>query len=108
MAIFFMKNKLPKKRECCHFDNLCARAKVSRMRFTIGQFTWTAGRLELRMVGTSIDGRPSTRNPMLCVDHAYRWGTRQAAGKFLKRNRDKRLPGTGWKVLDLRRLGAAA
>jgi hypothetical protein len=44
-------------------------------------------------------------NPMANVDHAYRWSTRQAARQFLQRNKAK-LPGEGWKQIDLTRLGA--
>ena len=74
--------------------------------FTVGRFTWDEGKLKLAMVGTFIGGKPSPRNPMERLEHAYRWGSPQAAGQFLRRHQGKSLAGAGWRVIDLRRLGA--
>jgi hypothetical protein len=74
--------------------------------FVIGRFTWIDGRLQLHMVGTSIDGKPSVRNPMPNLRDAHRWASRQAARQFHRRH-SKILELNVWRVIDLRRLSAA-
>ena len=76
--------------------------------FTVGKFTWDGGCLQLLMVGTSTDGRPSPRNPMKNIKDACRWSSRQAARQFKRRNQGNGLAGSGWRVIDLRRFSMPA
>jgi hypothetical protein len=78
----------------------------TREPYVIALFDWSSGRLQLQMIGQTIDGRIAPRTLMPNPDHAHRWASPQAARQFLKRGHAAHRLDSRLRVLDLRRVHA--